>query len=104
MGQIKKLLQDAIERGYAYSTDNDLPEWRSPVSQQHAEHYDLLRRERNAAWHEDMPDLSGQALAEVEAEWREVDQRDEADNMPLWIQLELDLWENRMGLGGDCNL
>lgn len=101
MGQIKKLLQDAIERGYAYSTDNGLPEWRNPVSPQHA---DLLRRERNAAWHEDMPDLSGQALAEVEAEWREADQRDEADNLPLWIQLELDLWENKHGYGGECAL
>lgn len=96
MGQVKKLFQDAIERGYAYSTE----------PQQHA---DLLRRERNAAWHEDMPDLSGQALADMEAEFmsersEDIEQRDEADNLPLWIQLELDLWENKQGYGGECAL
>lgn len=32
------------------------------------------------------------------------DNIDEADNMPLWIQLELDLWENMQGLGGECDL
>jgi hypothetical protein len=44
-----------------------------------------------ALWHEDMPDLMGQALADAESEY-------EADNMPLWIQLELDLWEGRHGI------
>jgi hypothetical protein len=42
-------------------------------------------------WYVDMPDLQGQALADAESEF-------EADNMPLWIQLELDLWEGRHGI------
>jgi hypothetical protein len=42
-------------------------------------------------WHVDMADLQGQALADAESEF-------EADNMPLWIQLELDLWEGRHGI------
>ena len=53
-------------------------------------------------WREDMPDLMGQALADAEQEFLAT--VTEADNMPLWIQLELDLWENMQGLGGDCDL
>lgn len=53
-------------------------------------------------WREDMPDLMGQALADAEREFLET--QPEADNMPLWIQLELDLWENMQGLGGECDL
>ena len=69
-------------------------------------------------WHENMPDLMGQALADAEREFlanhernhaiaaslRNRDHIDEADNMPLWIQLELDLWENMHGYGGECDL
>jgi hypothetical protein len=69
-------------------------------------------------WTEDMPDLMGQALADAEREFlenharhhaiaaalRNRDSIDEADNMPLWIQLELDLWENMQGYGGECDL
>lgn len=69
-------------------------------------------------WREDMPDLMGQALADAEREFLENHERnhaiaaalrnrdsiDEADNMPLWIQLELDLWENMQGYGGECDL
>jgi hypothetical protein len=53
-------------------------------------------------WRENMPDLMGQALADAEQEFLAT--VTEADNMPLWIQLELDLWENMQGLGGDCDL
>ena len=53
-------------------------------------------------WHENMPDLSGQALADAEREFLET--QSEADDMPLWIQLELDLWENMQGYGGECDL
>lgn len=53
-------------------------------------------------WHEAMPDLMGQALADAEREFLET--QPEADDMPLWIQLELDLWENMQGLGGECDL
>jgi hypothetical protein len=53
-------------------------------------------------WHENMPDLTGQALADAEREFLEM--QPEADNMPLWIQLELDLWENMQGYGGECDL
>ena len=68
-------------------------------------------------WREDMPDLTGQALADAERAFlnhelnhaiaealRNRDTIDEADDMPLWIQLELDLWENMQGLGGECDL
>jgi hypothetical protein len=69
-------------------------------------------------WREEMPDLTGQALADAEREFLANHERnhaiaaalfdrdsiDEADNMPLWIQLELDLWENMQGLGGECDL
>lgn len=40
---------------------------------------------------ENMPDLMGQALADAEKAFLGLDCIDEADNMPLWIQLELDL-------------
>lgn len=53
-------------------------------------------------WREDMPDLMGQALADAEQEFLAT--VTEADNMPLWIQLELDLWENMQGYGGECDL
>jgi hypothetical protein len=53
-------------------------------------------------WRENMPDLMGQALADAEQEFLAT--VTEADDMPLWIQLELDLWENMQGLGGDCDL
>jgi len=53
-------------------------------------------------WHENMPDLTGQALADAEREFLET--QSEADDMPLWIQLELDLWENMQGYGGECDL
>jgi hypothetical protein len=57
-------------------------------------------------WHENMPDLMGQALADAEREFMSERSEDinEADNMPLWIQLELDLWENMQGYGGECDL
>ena len=48
-------------------------------------------------WTEDMPDLMGQALADAEREF--LDRQSEADDMPLWIQLELDLWEGQHGIG-----
>ena len=53
-------------------------------------------------WRENMPDLFGAALADAEREFLET--QSEADNMPLWIQLELDLWENMQGYGGECDL
>ena len=58
-------------------------------------------------WSENMPDLMGQALADAEREFlseRSEDSIDEADDMPLWIQLELNLWENMQGYGGECDL
>ena len=47
-------------------------------------------------WHENMPDLMGQALADAEREFLET--VNEADDLPLWIQLELDLWEGQHGI------
>ena len=92
MGQVKKLIEDAIERGYAYSKDHDYGYDKQLVA-------DAIRgREilRNERWHMDMPDLTGQALADAHAEFDGVN---EADDMPLWIQLELDLWEGKNGIG-----
>jgi hypothetical protein len=47
-------------------------------------------------WHEDMPNLMSQALADAEREFLET--VNEADDLPLWIQLELDLWEGQHGI------
>jgi len=52
-------------------------------------------------WFEDMPDLMGQALADAEREFlamQDLDRIQEAADMPLWIQLELDLWEGQHGI------
>ena len=56
-------------------------------------------------WHEDMPDLSLEALVDAERDFLSYrnDSTHEADNMsrsdmPLWIQLELDLWEGKHGV------
>ncbi len=51
-------------------------------------------------WSEDMADMEGQALADAESEFMSERSEgiDEADDMPLWIQLELDLWEGRHGI------
>jgi hypothetical protein len=88
MAKTKKLIDDAIERGYAYHKDHDYGYDKQLVA-------DAIRGRkilRNSVWHENMPDLTGQALADAQ------DAFDEADNMPLWIQLELDLWEGRHGI------
>jgi hypothetical protein len=50
-----------------------------------------------AGWAEDMADMEGQALADAQQTF-DFDNTDEADNIPLWIQLELDLWEGRHGI------
>jgi hypothetical protein len=85
MGKLKQeMLND-----YLYNTQQGLPTWRRPTNMEHAEWF---MKKRNAKWHEDMPDLTGQALADAR------DAFDEADNMPLWIQLELDLWEGQHGV------
>jgi hypothetical protein len=52
-------------------------------------------------WFEDMPDLMGQALADAEREFlamQDLDRIQEASDLPLWIQLELDLWEGQHGI------
>jgi len=88
MGKLKQeMLND-----YAYNTEQGLPTWRKPSNLEYAERF---LKERNAKWHEEMPDLTGKALADAHSEF---DNITEADNMPLWIQLELDLWEGRHGI------
>ncbi len=54
-----------------------------------------------AGWAEDMADMEGQALSDAEREFlsKRNDAIHEADDMPLWIQLELDLWEGQHGIG-----
>jgi len=96
MGQVKKLIDDAVERGYAYNTQQGLPTWRRPTNMEHAERFLKERNDkRHGTWAEDMPDLTGKALADAHEAFDNVD---EADNMPLWIQLQLDLWEGRHGI------
>ena len=52
-------------------------------------------------WYEDMPDLMGMALQQSEREFlamQDLDRIQEATDMPLWIQLELNLWEGKHGI------
>jgi hypothetical protein len=91
MGKIKQQLIEIEE--YLYNADQALPTWRPPSNLEYAERF---LKERNAKWHENMPDLTGQALADAEREFLET--VNEADDMPLWIQLELDLWEGQHGI------
>jgi hypothetical protein len=52
-------------------------------------------------WYEDMPDLMGVALQQAEREFlamQDLDRIQEATDLPLWIQLELDLWEGQHGI------
>ena len=52
-------------------------------------------------WHEDMPNLMSQALADAEREFlamQDLDRIQEATDLPLWIQLELNLWEGQHGI------
>ena len=80
-------LKDAQLNPYIYNTEQGLPTWRQPISANKAIAL------RNSHWHEDMPDLTGEALADAQRDFI-----NEADDMPLWIQLELDLWEGRHGI------
>ena len=43
-------------------------------------------------WHEDMPDLMGEALAQAERDFLAT------VDLTEWEQLELDLWEGRHGI------
>ncbi len=83
-------LKDAQLNPYLYNTEQGLPVWKMPSSANKAIAL------RNSHWHENMPDLTGQALADAEREF--LDMQSEADDMPLWIQLELDLWEGKNGI------
>jgi len=84
MGKLKQ----AMLNDYLYNTEQGLPTWRRPTNLEYAEQF-LKERNAKQHWHEDMPDLTGQALADAEDEF----------DMPLWIQLELDLWEGQHGIG-----
>jgi hypothetical protein len=44
-------------------------------------------------WHEDMPDLMGEALAQAEMDFLAT------TDLTAWEQLELDLWEGQHGIG-----
>jgi hypothetical protein len=74
---------------YLYNVEQGLPTWRRPITMKKAMAY----RNDKQHWHENMPDLTGKALADAQRDFI-----NEADNMPLWIQLELDLWEGRNGV------
>jgi len=60
-----------------------------------------MGRLKESMWAEDMPDLMGEALADAEREFlamQDLDRIQEADDLPRWIQLELDLWEGQHGI------
>ena len=44
-------------------------------------------------WHIDMPDYTGEALAQAERDFLET------VDLTVWEQLELDLWEGKHGIG-----
>lgn len=88
MGKVKQ----AVLNDYLYNTEQGLPTWRPPISASRAMALRNNARHNPEVWEENMPDLTGQALADAR------DAFDEADNMPLWIQLELDLWEGQHGI------
>ena len=91
-------LKDAQLNPYLYNTEQGLPVWRKPTNLEYASKFLKERNDkRHGVWTEDMPDLTGQALADAQQAF-DFDNTDEADNLPLWIQLELDLWEGRHGI------
>ena len=97
MGKVKQLIEDAVERGYAYNKEQGLPTWQPPISTKRgAALRNSIRHQPDINWRENMPDLTGEALADA---IRAYDAIPEADDMPLWIQLELDLWEGQHGIG-----
>jgi hypothetical protein len=94
MGKVKQ----AMLNDYLYNTEQGLPTWRKPTNLEYASKFLKERNDkRHGMWTEDMPDLTGQALADAQQAF-DFDNTDEADDMPLWIQLELDLWEGRHGI------
>ena len=92
MGKVKQQLIEIEE--YLYNPSRGLPTWVAPISESRAR--DLRNSKQHQEWFEDMPDLMGQALADAEREFLET--VNEADDLPLWIQLELDLWEGQHGI------
>lgn len=89
MGKLKQ----AMHNPYLYNTEQGLPTWTDPVFIGKA--MAMRNNSQHPNWHEDMPDLTGQALADAQHAF---DNMPEADDMPLWIQLELDLWEGKNGI------
>ena len=97
MGKIKQQLIEIEE--YLYSPSQGLPTWKAPISESRAR--DLRNSKQHQEWFEDMPDLMSQALADAEREFlamQDLDRIKEATDLPLWIQLELDLWEGQHGI------
>jgi hypothetical protein len=104
MGRIKQQMI-AIEEylqnqsDYLYDPSQGLPTWKAPISEGKAKA--LRNSKQHQEWYEDMPDLMGMALQQAEREFlamQDLDRIQEATDMPLWIQLELDLWEGKHGI------
>ena len=93
MGKVKQ----AMDNPYLYNTEQGLPTWTDPVfiGKSMAMRNDNQHNPK-PNWRENMPDLTGKALADAQHAF---DNINEADDMPLWIQLELDLWEGQHGIG-----
>lgn len=89
-------LKESMHNPYIYNTGQGLPTWTDPVFIGKAMAMRNDNQHKSSPnWREDMPDLTGKALADAQHAF---DNINEADDMPLWIQLELDLWEGQHGI------
>ena len=87
-------LKEAMLNGYAYTPDYDYGYDKRLVADA-AKGIKALRNDRQhpTDWHEDMPDLMGEALAQAERDFLAT------TDLTAWEQLELDLWEGQHGIG-----
>jgi len=90
MGKFK----DAQLNPYIYDTEQGLPTWTDPVfiGKAMALRNDKQHQPNPDYWHEEMPDLMGEALAQAERDFLAT------TDLTAWEQLELDLWEGRHGI------
>lgn len=88
-------LKESINNPYIYDTGHGLPTWTDPVFIGKAmamRNNNQHKANPNPDWHEDMPDLMGEALAQAERDFLAT------VDLTAWEQLELDLWEGRHGI------
>jgi hypothetical protein len=91
MGRLKELL---IDNPYLYTPDYDYS-YDQELVDGAVKGLKVLRNDRQhpTDWHEDMPNLMGEALAQAERDFLAT------VDLTAWEQLELDLWEGQHGIG-----